>query len=151
GGNASGHLARARCIQGRTGCAIARLWRSVAAIAPRIVCAMRLAIFGLAVPGGMAEWLKAHAWKACIRATVSWVRIPLPPPALAPEIFSRLGARPRQAQETGRFAARDPHFVTRAPTKICVIAVLFRPFFSKGSALGTRWYGCAKCGQSMPI
>src|SRR5262245_24108497 len=33
-----------------------------------------------AVTGGMAEWLKAHAWKACIRATVSWVRIPLPPP-----------------------------------------------------------------------
>jgi hypothetical protein len=33
------------------------------------------------LPGGMAEWLKAHAWKACIRATVSWVRIPLPPPA----------------------------------------------------------------------
>src|SRR5215475_14038929 len=30
--------------------------------------------------GGMAEWLKAHAWKACIRETVSWVRIPLPPP-----------------------------------------------------------------------
>src|SRR5215471_9066840 len=29
----------------------------------------------------MAEWLKAHAWKACIRETVSWVRIPLPPPA----------------------------------------------------------------------
>lgn len=33
------------------------------------------------VAGGMAEWLKAHAWKACIRATVSRVRIPLPPPA----------------------------------------------------------------------
>ena len=33
--------------------------------------------------GGMAEWLKAHAWKACIRATVSWVRIPLPPPHTA--------------------------------------------------------------------
>ena len=30
--------------------------------------------------GGVAEWLKAHAWKACIRETVSWVRIPLPPP-----------------------------------------------------------------------
>ena len=29
-------------------------------------------------PGGMAEWLKAHAWKACIRETVSWVRIPPP-------------------------------------------------------------------------
>jgi hypothetical protein len=32
--------------------------------------------------GGMAEWLKALAWKACIRETVSWVRIPLPPPKL---------------------------------------------------------------------
>jgi hypothetical protein len=28
----------------------------------------------------MAEWLKAHAWKACIRESVSWVRIPLSPP-----------------------------------------------------------------------
>src|SRR5215475_14621731 len=30
--------------------------------------------------GGVAEWLKAHAWKACLRETVTWVRIPLPPP-----------------------------------------------------------------------
>ena len=28
----------------------------------------------------MAEWLKAHAWKACKRATVSRVRIPFSPP-----------------------------------------------------------------------
>src|SRR6185369_7273883 len=28
----------------------------------------------------LAEWLKAHAWKACLRETVTWVRIPLPPP-----------------------------------------------------------------------
>ncbi len=28
----------------------------------------------------MAEWLKAHAWKVCMRATASRVRIPLPPP-----------------------------------------------------------------------
>jgi hypothetical protein len=28
----------------------------------------------------MAERLKAHAWKACVRASVPWVRIPLPPP-----------------------------------------------------------------------
>jgi hypothetical protein len=38
--------------------------------------------------GGMAEWLKAHAWKACIRETVSWVRIPLPPPSLLRNPFS---------------------------------------------------------------
>ena len=31
-------------------------------------------------PGGVAEWLKAHAWKVCIPETVSRVRIPLPPP-----------------------------------------------------------------------
>ncbi len=30
--------------------------------------------------GGVAEWLKAHAWKACLRVTVTRVRIPLPPP-----------------------------------------------------------------------
>ena len=30
--------------------------------------------------GEMAEWLKAHAWKACKRATVSRVRIPFSPP-----------------------------------------------------------------------
>ncbi len=28
----------------------------------------------------MAEWLKAHAWKACKQVTVSGVRIPLSPP-----------------------------------------------------------------------
>ena len=30
--------------------------------------------------GEVAEWLKAPAWKACIRETVSWVRIPPSPP-----------------------------------------------------------------------
>ncbi len=32
--------------------------------------------------GGVAEWLKAHAWKVCIGETLSRVRIPLPPPAV---------------------------------------------------------------------
>src|SRR3954451_24433069 len=36
---------------------------------------------GWAGRGGVAEWLKAHAWNACIPETVSRVRIPLPPPA----------------------------------------------------------------------
>ena len=30
--------------------------------------------------GEMAEWFKAHAWRACIGETLSWVRIPLSPP-----------------------------------------------------------------------
>ena len=30
--------------------------------------------------GEMAEWLKAHAWKACLGETLTWVRIPVSPP-----------------------------------------------------------------------
>ena len=32
--------------------------------------------------GGVAERLKAHAWKVCMRETVSRVRIPPPPPRI---------------------------------------------------------------------
>src|SRR5258708_18021722 len=32
--------------------------------------------------GGMANWLKAHAWKPCVRETVPWLRIPLSPPPI---------------------------------------------------------------------
>ena len=32
--------------------------------------------------GEVAEWLKAHAWKACIGETLSWVRIPFSPPSI---------------------------------------------------------------------
>jgi hypothetical protein len=28
------------------------------------------------VPGQVSEWLKEHAWKACVRFGVPWVRIP---------------------------------------------------------------------------
>jgi hypothetical protein len=38
----------------------------------------------------MAEWLKAHAWKACVRETVPWVRIPLSPPQII-EIIIEFG------------------------------------------------------------
>ena len=30
----------------------------------------------------MAEWFKAHAWKACKEETLSWVRIPFSPPLI---------------------------------------------------------------------
>ena len=33
--------------------------------------------------GEMSEWLKEHAWKACVGETLPWVRIPLSPPFLA--------------------------------------------------------------------
>src|ERR1700757_945108 len=36
--------------------------------------------------GEMAEWLKAHAWKACIGETLSRVRIPVSPPVTGSEL-----------------------------------------------------------------
>ncbi len=33
----------------------------------------------LALYGGVSEWLKEPAWKACVQETVPWVRIPPPP------------------------------------------------------------------------
>jgi hypothetical protein len=30
--------------------------------------------------GGVAEWFKAHAWKACVAEMLPGVRIPSPPP-----------------------------------------------------------------------
>ena len=32
--------------------------------------------------GEVAEWLKAHAWKVCLRETVTRVQIPLSPPTI---------------------------------------------------------------------
>jgi hypothetical protein len=37
-------------------------------------------IYKLYFFGEMAEWFKAHAWKACKEAILSWVRIPFSPP-----------------------------------------------------------------------
>ena len=48
--------------------------------APWPVLSPRLRCFRAARVGGVAERLKAHAWKVCMRETVSRVRIPPPPP-----------------------------------------------------------------------
>jgi hypothetical protein len=48
------------------------------------------------VRGEMAEWLKAHAWKACMLERASRVRIPVSPPEILPKIFS--DARPTNPQ-----------------------------------------------------
>jgi hypothetical protein len=59
-----------------------------------------------ATRGGMAEWLKALAWKACIRETVSWVRIPLPPPP--PRMSAILRSRgPPNNPSRGRCFSED--------------------------------------------
>ncbi len=57
------------------GCQAGRLRYS-----PRRPTPLPLRRRGQGPSGEVAEWLKAHAWKACIRETVSRVRIPLSPP-----------------------------------------------------------------------
>ena len=42
---------------------------------------------GVMANGQVAEWLKAHAWKVCIRESVSRVRIPLCPPSIRLKYF----------------------------------------------------------------
>ena len=45
--------------------------------------------------GDVSEWLKEHAWKVCIRETVSRVRIsPSPPKIKASMIANRVSALP---------------------------------------------------------
>jgi hypothetical protein len=39
-------------------------------------------------PGDLLEWLKRHAWKVCIRETVSRVRIPQSPHSLVHLLLS---------------------------------------------------------------
>jgi hypothetical protein len=46
--------------------------------------------------GGVAERLKAHAWRACMGATPSRVRIPLPPPT---DRFGKIAPVPPTCQE----------------------------------------------------
>ena len=41
-------------------------------------------VFRFIATGEVAEWLKAHAWKACKGAIFSWVRIPFSPPPNKP-------------------------------------------------------------------
>ena len=74
-------------------------WRGLSLHGAPLYCARRT------VPGGMAEWLKALAWKACIRETVSWVRIPLPPPAKYPSTSIHVHNR-RAVRPTGRSLPR---------------------------------------------
>jgi hypothetical protein len=66
--------------------------------------------------GEMSEWLKEHAWKACVGETLPWVRIPLSPPnSSLRSAFggaSRLQAR-RDAPAAPRERARIPAVRTR--------------------------------------
>ena len=71
--------------------------------------------------GEMAEWLKAHAWKACVRETVPWVRIPLSPPSyLCPSCNGEWVAEPVLSGTATAFATRViSSYGCHAPQQAC--------------------------------
>ncbi|CVI17806.1 hypothetical protein AGR4A_Cc30067 [Agrobacterium tumefaciens str. B6] len=50
--------------------------------------------------GQVAEWFKAHAWNACVRESVPWVRIPPCPPfhLIFTDLHMNLGVADRVAR-----------------------------------------------------
>jgi hypothetical protein len=84
----------------------------------------------------MAEWLKAHAWKACLLERVTWVRIPLSPPdskaVTLPQITKPSGwpgagsagitlAKKTKDKTATRITAPRPEHLTIAP--VCALTV----------------------------
>ena len=74
----------ARVLAGNRGkrcCTSSRLYHRVAGRKVCRGCGLRTRTIQSEFRGEMAEWLKAHAWKACLEETLTWVRIPLSPPS----------------------------------------------------------------------
>ena len=65
----------------------------------------------------MAEWLKAHAWKVCIRETVSRVRIPLPPPLISSRHRDRLRAAADPLSQTSPPEIDIAEVIGKTPTR----------------------------------
>jgi hypothetical protein len=78
--------------------------------------------------GGVAEWLKAHAWKACLRETVTWVRIP-PPPFLT---GSHPSAAVHQIPQKHRCSRRFRGFSVRGSSSFLAASRLLGRRFSCG-------------------
>jgi putative SOS response-associated peptidase YedK len=55
----------------------------------------------------MAEWLKAHAWKACLGETLTWVRIPLSPPDFKSQPKMRVPKRDGKTKQPFCFEVND--------------------------------------------
>ena len=64
----------------------------------------------------MSEWLKEHAWKACVGETLPWVRIPLSPPIHRPRFKWQAAVvlcgtpvhKPRAIEQSHARIVKDP-------------------------------------------
>jgi hypothetical protein len=77
----------------------------MAGMAPAVTCKSAPAPSREGPCGEMAEWLKAHAWKACVRETVPWVRIPLSPPPIFGAPISPSMVGPKIPNKLGHFVS----------------------------------------------
>src|SRR4029077_11848467 len=91
----------------------------------------------------MAEWLKAHAWKACLLERVTWVRIPLSPPN--PYLRFMQCLRGRAAYQHFRTIDRVSNAVsTTSMQRRAVVAVYTRHMPSCSSIHRGEFYrGCS--------
>src|SRR5260370_41221807 len=88
--------------------------------------------------GGVAERLKAHAWKVCMRETVSRVRIPPSPPRIRYLIsYANLTL---QGSNSGLFPEACGGSIFRSPGRDDFSAILCR-FRSSSLEVDFRWYG----------
>src|SRR5579872_2420595 len=62
----------------------------------------------------MSEWLKEHAWKACVGETLPWVRIPLSPPTSRSEVGGSSGLQAPTDSLRSSLSARIPAILSVA-------------------------------------
>src|SRR2546430_16756076 len=80
----------------------------------------RTARKSLILNGEMAEWLKAHAWKACVGETLPRVRIPLSPPVFRPLSFLFVGFRLWSSTDIGKRESDSLSLLARSePDLVC--------------------------------
>jgi hypothetical protein len=85
----------------------------------------------------MSEWLKEHAWKACVGETLPRVRIPLSPPTSSPparSLAARAVSRLRAARSRSPLSARIPLSPLSA-TPRARFCYEFRGFRTRGDSL----------------
>ena len=91
--------------------------------------------------GEMAEWLKAHAWKACLGETLTWVRIPLSPPEILKSEVPRLAGlardfvcgRPQRSRPQNRSSSNPALFGRKSQNRKERAHPTHSPMSRKGS------------------
>src|SRR5438552_17147962 len=76
----------------------------------------------------MSEWLKEHAWKACVGETLPWVRIPLSPPDFVlPSQQSRSRPSGIQGRKSLPVAKTVPNGPPKLPNSFDVCGLRVKP------------------------